>query len=229
MSLPNPLRPRLASPRLASPLAGRAEFSETASRRSVGRSLIVGALAAAPLLAGCTTTTVRPDSGRQVKTTTADTQVQPTPRPQARPGTPAMPPPPLDPSMTDPSAVRLDEIRGQILLYYAVHRKLPPRLEDLASFADLGTEASYVSPTTGKPYTYLPAGLVTPGQTRRLIVYDAQPPAGATRWGILMGEPQGDQPAATWAVPLSDAVFKAYVPAEGVAPAEPASDGALGR
>ena len=172
--------------------------------------------------------TVDPQSRREVRTATSETRIQPGPAPQQSPAT-ATPSVPLDPSITDPSAARLHDISGQILMYYAVNKRLPDRLDELAAFADLGTEPSYVSPTSGKPYAYLPAGLVTPGQPRRLIVYEAALAAGAKRWGILMGEPQGDQPAAMWVVPLPDEVFKAYVPSADLAPVAPAVGGAIVR
>ena len=41
---------------------------------------------------------------------------------------------------TDACAERLHDLCGQVLLYYATHRKLPPTMKDLASSQSLPSE-----------------------------------------------------------------------------------------
>jgi hypothetical protein len=99
-----------------------------------------------------------------------------------------------------------------MLEYYALHDRLPARLQELQSLADLDRPLNFVCPTSGKPYEYSSTGMSTQGDTRLLILYDAVPTASGMRGAILMQRPKGRQPAAMWVVSLPEPVFRAYTP-----------------
>ena len=113
--------------------------------------------------------------------------------------------------LTDPCAGRLHDLSGLLLMYYALNKHLPDRLEELAPLAD--GEFTPACPTSGRPYVYAPGGLPssTSGE-RSLILYDAVAAHGGLRWGIFVAPPREGQPPATWVILMSDEVFRGYVP-----------------
>ena len=64
-----------------------------------------------------------------------------------------------------------------------VHR-LPARLQELQSLADLDRPLNFTCPISGKPYEYSPTGMSTQGDSRLLILYDAVPTTSGTRVAI---------------------------------------------
>jgi hypothetical protein len=111
---------------------------------------------------------------------------------------------------TDPCASRMHDIGGDLLFYYLINKKLPEQLDQLKDFADVDRDPNFTCPVSHKPYVYFPAGFTIPGQTRRLILFDADPVHGGKRWGIVMAEPEGKHPAATWVIPIDDQLFRSY-------------------
>lgn len=114
---------------------------------------------------------------------------------------------------SDPCAIRLHDIAGDLLLYYAVNKRLPERLEDLHSLGADETESNFTCPLTHQPYVYVPSGLIGPGESKRIIVYDALPAHNGKRWCILM--PIHDKPGAAQSVEVlavPEATFDTYLP-----------------
>jgi hypothetical protein len=111
----------------------------------------------------------------------------------------------------NPADVRLQDISGAILEYYAIHDRLPASLADLQSLPDLDRPLNLVSPASGKPYVYVPEGLKSPRDPRQIVVYDAAPDSAGMRYVILLRRPHGRQTAATWVDRLPDAVFHQYI------------------
>ena len=101
--------------------------------------------------------------------------------------TPAPQPQPLS-ILADPCAERVHDICGRLLLYYSVHKRLPPTLEELSHGESLSS-LPLVCPVSNKPYAYRPAGLSVPGRQGRLVLYDPEPSHAGMRWGILVGTP----------------------------------------
>ena len=114
--------------------------------------------------------------------------------------------------VTDPCATRLHDLSGLLLLYYAVNKKLPERLEELQPFADADLEFHAECPVSGVPYVYVPAAVPPAGSQRFLVLYDAVPAHGGLRWGVFIAPPLNDQPPATWVILMSETVFRNYVP-----------------
>jgi hypothetical protein len=88
--------------------------------------------------------------------------------------------------VVDPCSARLHDIGGAILLYYALNRRMPARLEDVADLADLDAPLNFTCPLSGRPYLYNPKGLAIPGTDKRIIVYDSTPAHDGQRRCLLM-------------------------------------------
>jgi hypothetical protein len=128
-------------------------------------------------------------------------------------------PQPLDQTLkSDPCAARLHAISGAMLEYYALHNRLPAKLQDLQSLADLDQPLQFTCTDSGQPFVYVPAGLHSPDETRRIILHDPVPDRSGLRWVIMMQKPRGRQPAAMWVVSLTDPLFRGYTPAVAVPP-----------
>ena len=117
-------------------------------------------------------------------------------------------------ALSDPCAIRLHDISGEMLLFYAINRRLPEKLDELKAMADVDARVEFTCPVSGQPYQYAPQGLRSPGMTRLLVAYDATPAHDGKRWCILMAEPKPGQPLATWVEQLAEPVFRAYLPGE---------------
>jgi hypothetical protein len=153
--------------------------------------LFRGMLACAILVVGCTSQEKSPD------------QVNPALR------TPVQNPKPDVPVVGEACLDRLHEISGALLAYYALHKELPQRLEDLSELKDMGIPVPPLTcPVSGKSYAYYPRGLIMPGNDGgRIIVHDEMPVHGGLRFGIRMFPPgAGDHPGVD-AIPLPDSIF----------------------
>jgi hypothetical protein len=111
---------------------------------------------------------------------------------------------------SDPCAARLHAISGTMLMYYALHNRLPPTLDELRALQEVDQPLNFACPVSGERYVYVPTGLVSQDDNRQIILHDAQPERNGARWTILMQRPQGRQPAAMWVVSLTDPMFRAY-------------------
>lgn len=102
---------------------------------------------------------------------------------------------------------------GLLLMYYAVNKHLPDRVEELGAFAEPDVEFKPECPASGNPYVYAPGGLQSSaGGERYLVLYDSVPAHGGLRWGVFVAPPRGGQPPATWVILMSEEVFRGYVP-----------------
>ena len=115
---------------------------------------------------------------------------------------------------TDPCAMRMQDIIGQLLAYYAIHADLPANLAALRPLADPGMDTTYTCPVSGEPYVYIPGGAAANGLRDRLILYDAVPVHHGLRWAVTMKPPIAGQ-VQMFVIPLSDRLLKAYLPNAG--------------
>ena len=116
---------------------------------------------------------------------------------------------------TDPCAIRLHDIGGALLHYFAVNKRLPDRLEEVQSFGDADQPLQFTCPTSGKTYGYAPQGLILEGRKKRIIVFDQMAAHDGQRWCVFMAEeprPGAAQSIEVLAVP--EGVFRLYRPAE---------------
>ena len=108
-------------------------------------------------------------------------------------------PPP--PAQTFKPGVRIDPceqylydvVCNQLMMYYAIHKELPPTLEALRK---VDPTNPMECPVSGKPYVYNPVGLEVSGWPGRLILYDSEPIHDGHRWGIVADVPRPGKPFA---------------------------------
>jgi hypothetical protein len=130
---------------------------------------------------------------------------------QAAPKTAAPAPKQLDKSilaLTDPCAVRLDDITGALLMYYSQHHQLPTKLEDLRAAGVADATLAFTCPISGLPYVYAPENLERLGPDRRPIVYDPAPSHDGHRWVVVAAPVRPGLPVNMWVVSLDEAAFR---------------------
>jgi hypothetical protein len=108
---------------------------------------------------------------------------------------------------SDACSIRLGDIEGALVLYYAVHRQLPLQLQDL--LADNGAPLPLSCPTSGRPYLYSAQGLVSPGRAMRIIVWDDAPVHNGFRWCIFMAPSHAGELTLD-VMPIIERMFKTY-------------------
>jgi hypothetical protein len=109
---------------------------------------------------------------------------------------------------TDPCAMRLHDLCGPLLLYFAANRQLPARLEQLQQVPGLEHVAAELRcPVSDLPYVYNPAGWLLPEKQQRVIIYDRTPAHDGMRWAIIIEEPQEGQPLITKVIAMPESRF----------------------
>jgi len=135
--------------------------------------------------------------------------------------TPRTPPPakPIsDDAATDACAMRLHDLCGPMLLYFAAKHRLPLTLQELEPYAFGPTPLLFTCPESGLPYQYASDGLTRDGDPWRLLVFDAKAVHHGMRWGIVGLPESGTHPADLRVVQLTESVYQEYVrsaPADG--------------
>jgi hypothetical protein len=179
------------------------------------RTTVVAAavLLAGVLPGGCVTETHRAD-GPVTVTTKSTSKRKPTGATRQTaakaPGNPSSPSSPSE--STDPCAMRLHDLSGLLLMYYAVNKRLPESLDELQSLTDVDTEFHTECPASGRPYVYAPAAIPPAGSDQFLVLYDAVPAHRGLRWGVFILPPHERQPPTTKVILMSEVVFRNYVP-----------------
>lgn len=115
---------------------------------------------------------------------------------------------------TDPCAMRLHDISGHVLLFYATQGKLPAKLEDLAAEKSGDPLPPFECPVTKARYKYDRNGLDAPGQPGRVVLADAVPAHAGFRWGVVIEEPGPGKPLVTRVVALVGEMPPAAAPAK---------------
>jgi hypothetical protein len=110
--------------------------------------------------------------------------------------------------LTDASAVRLDEIVGDLLLYFRANQGMPGQLEDLRTVA--GADLNLIAPC-GQPYGYVPQGLSVRNSNKLLVVYDPQESADGRRWCILVVQLRPGAPLTAEVLAISETLFRTYL------------------
>jgi hypothetical protein len=108
----------------------------------------------------------------------------------------------------DRCPARLHDIEGAMLMFYALNKSLPAKLEDLRSVSD--TTLDLTCPDTGQPYAYAPNGLRKPGGSKRMLVYDSAMNSDGTRWCILAADGRPGAPQDMQVVQIPEPLFLAY-------------------
>ena len=118
---------------------------------------------------------------------------------------PSKTPPNASARNADPCAMRLHDLCGPLLFYYARYNTLPQKAEDLATMPGFDVPP-IVCPVTSKPYLYNPNGPTGPDPGSRIILYDAAAHDGR-RWGIAVTEPEPGQALVAKVVVVPESIF----------------------
>jgi hypothetical protein len=113
---------------------------------------------------------------------------------------------------TDPSAVRLQDIGGDFLLYMRINKQMPATLQDLSTVDGQGNAASFNAPASGQPYVYVSTGLWLSGHSQDIVVYDPALTKQSRRWCLFLGAPQPNGSVSVDVVALPESVFQQYKP-----------------
>jgi hypothetical protein len=111
---------------------------------------------------------------------------------------------------SDPCALRLHDIAGAILMYYALNREMPTHLEDLRAMQDVDQQLNFTCPVSNQPYVYVPQGMTSPGRTKMILVHDPTPSHNGTRWCILAASGKPGEPISLEVLPITEPVFLSY-------------------
>ena len=106
---------------------------------------------------------------------------------------------------TDPSAMNLQDMSGAILMYYALHKRLPDRLDQIVPLAD--APVSLTVPGTDKKYLYTPDGFLMQDRESRILVFEPAPMHSGHRLAITMSEPKPDVTTSCKVIALPESVF----------------------
>jgi hypothetical protein len=184
-----------------------------AAMGSICRFALVAAIATS-LLGGCEPTSQAPRAAN------GDAPLQPQGTPVAHTGEHVLIPTGPDNKGLDPSRSfgksecgdQLQDLSGALIQYYSLHKSMPAKLEDLAPLADPGAPLKFACPKSGKPYGYSPGGLVAPGKSSSIVIYDASPDHNGYRWCVFV-HPSGVNQIVTNVVPVKEDMFRQYSPA----------------
>lgn len=111
----------------------------------------------------------------------------------------------------DACAGRLHDLGGLFLMYYAVHGELPPTLDAALAAADPLTRPEASCPVSKHPYIYSPKGYSAPGDSRKLILYDADPSHNGMHRALLIDPPTPGHALKTWVVQLPPIALQQYL------------------
>jgi hypothetical protein len=108
----------------------------------------------------------------------------------------------------DPCAERLHELEESLMLYVAARGELPGSLGVLRPLG--GGKLEVTCPVSGKAYVYSPMGLTAPGESRRIIVYDAVAVHEGKREAIMLTPGAGSKAPVMDVVLITEDVLEAF-------------------
>jgi hypothetical protein len=110
----------------------------------------------------------------------------------------------------NPSASRLQDIGGYIMLFYRLHQEMPAKLQDLSSLPG-GGELNFNS-MSGQPFVYQSTGMWSPDRANKCIIaYDPELVSGK-RWCLFMTVPKGGNALDVDVFDLPEPFFLNYQP-----------------
>jgi hypothetical protein len=113
---------------------------------------------------------------------------------------------------SDPCAIRLDHVIEAMYQFYLLNKRLPDTLEQLKPFGDELNPIQLVCTATGQPYQYSFNALMSPGRSKRILVWDPTPAHQGRRYCILISYTQPNNGLALEVDAVPEADFKTYVP-----------------
>lgn len=107
-------------------------------------------------------------------------------------------------SINEPCADRLHTLCGPLLMYYALHHKMPDNIEQIREIGQPDPDVQIICPVSGKQYIYNASGLPRHGKPGVLVLYDAEPTHKGRRWAVAVQPPQRPNQALIPEVVLED-------------------------
>ena len=89
------------------------------------------------------------------------------------------------PTGLNPTAERLHEICGSILLFHGAYHRMPESLEELRRATGMTPDA-IIDPVTRRPFAYVPEGFATSPAGRRAVLLAAPGPGAETCWAVTV-------------------------------------------
>ncbi len=103
---------------------------------------------------------------------------------------------------TNPTAMHLHDLAGELILYQLKTGALPARLSQLPT----GSKAA-VDPATGNPYLYYAESPRQPNLPGRLLVCQSTPGPSTGRWALLINDYGSDGKLVTFVQRVDESVF----------------------
>lgn len=106
-----------------------------------------------------------------------------------------------DGDVNDPTAGALHELAGKLLLYKAVHRKLPVNLADASGGPDSGASTwakHLLDPLSDQPFIYAPDSKRHAQLPGRIIIYQPVSQGNIGRWALLFDDQAKDGNVVTY-------------------------------
>lgn len=95
----------------------------------------------------------------------------------------------------DPTALRLHDLAGKLLLYQATRHSIPTKLED---FASTHAGGDGLDPATGKAFVYTPDSSMRSGLPGRVILFQSTMDDQRGRWALIMNDLANDGRVVTY-------------------------------
>src|ERR1700683_3942245 len=108
---------------------------------------------------------------------------------------------------TDPSAMRLQDIAGDFLLYMRIYGQMPSTLDQLRAVDSQIDPATFTSPAPAPPDVYVPTGIWLGGHSNDIVVFDPVQTARQMRWCLFLGPRRGNGSFSVDVVALPESVF----------------------
>jgi hypothetical protein len=110
---------------------------------------------------------------------------------------------------TDPTASRLQDIGGYVLLFYRENDHMPASLDELRTLPG-GEDLQFNSASTGQAFGYVAPGLWPPETGQKcIIVYDSTI-ANGKRWCLFMTLPRAGEALSVDVACIPDSAFQKY-------------------
>jgi hypothetical protein len=109
---------------------------------------------------------------------------------------------------TNPTAMQLHDLAGQLILFQVETGKYPAKLSQLDKRQRLGSKPSAIDPLSGKPYLYYPDGPRVAKLPGRLVVCQTDPQPEGGRWCLLINDYGNEGQVLTYVQRVDESVFE---------------------
>ena len=121
-------------------------------------------------------------------------------------------------SNNDPSAIKMHDIEGAILMYFAINKTLPEHIADALPLADVPLDLKV--PGSEKEYVYTRDGIRLQDQEARYILYEPAPMHSGFRLAIKLNDPEPFKALVMQVIPVPESFFLLHPPEPAASPEE---------